>query len=42
MSRWALVERMDFLYFLRHSRPSYAYASFLLHELAGSPDMTPP
>ncbi|XP_059916690.1 spatacsin isoform X3 [Gadus macrocephalus] len=42
VSRWALVERMDFLYFLRHSRPSYAYASFLLHELAGSADMTPP
>ncbi|KAJ3595909.1 hypothetical protein NHX12_002321 [Muraenolepis orangiensis] len=36
VSTCALVERRDFLYFLRHSRPSFAYASFLLQEMTGS------
>ncbi|CAL8360699.1 unnamed protein product [Lota lota] len=41
VSRCALVEKLDFLYFLRHSRPSYAYATFLLQDLAGSAHIKP-
>uniref|UniRef100_A0A8C9YP01 SPG11 vesicle trafficking associated, spatacsin n=1 Tax=Sander lucioperca TaxID=283035 RepID=A0A8C9YP01_SANLU len=30
VNRFALVENLDFLYYLRHGRPSFAYATFLV------------
>uniref|UniRef100_A0A3P8X7B3 SPG11 vesicle trafficking associated, spatacsin n=1 Tax=Cynoglossus semilaevis TaxID=244447 RepID=A0A3P8X7B3_CYNSE len=30
---FALVENLDFLYYLRHGRPSFAYATFLVQQL---------
>ncbi|XP_055078482.1 spatacsin [Periophthalmus magnuspinnatus] len=39
VSRFALVENLDFLYFLRHGRPSFAYATFLLQHLNGCSDI---
>ncbi|XP_072290588.1 spatacsin [Eucyclogobius newberryi] len=35
VSKFALVENLDFLYFLRHGRPSFAFATFLLQHLNG-------
>ncbi|XP_077371965.1 spatacsin isoform X2 [Festucalex cinctus] len=32
---FALVERLDFLYYLQHGRPSFAFATFLLQQLIG-------
>ncbi|KAG7215185.1 hypothetical protein INR49_022719 [Caranx melampygus] len=34
VSRFALVENLDFLYYLRHGRPSFAFATFLLQQLS--------
>ncbi|XP_077424226.1 spatacsin isoform X2 [Vanacampus margaritifer] len=32
---FALVEHLDFLYYLQHGRPSFAFATFLLQQLIG-------
>uniref|UniRef100_A0A3Q3QXR4 Spatacsin C-terminal domain-containing protein n=1 Tax=Monopterus albus TaxID=43700 RepID=A0A3Q3QXR4_MONAL len=32
VNRFALVENLDFLYYLRHGRPSFAYATFLIQQ----------
>ncbi|KAM6973367.1 spatacsin [Aplochiton taeniatus] len=37
--KYALVENLDFLYYLRHGRPSFAYGTFLVQQLAGSSDV---
>uniref|UniRef100_A0A4W6E3M7 SPG11 vesicle trafficking associated, spatacsin n=1 Tax=Lates calcarifer TaxID=8187 RepID=A0A4W6E3M7_LATCA len=34
VNRFALVENLDFLYYLRHGRPSFAYATFLVQQLS--------
>ncbi|TDH09875.1 hypothetical protein EPR50_G00092640 [Perca flavescens] len=39
VSRFALVENLDFLYYLRHGRPSAAYATFLVQQLSGCSDV---
>ncbi|KAJ0069816.1 hypothetical protein NL108_014746, partial [Boleophthalmus pectinirostris] len=39
VSRFALVENLDFLYFLCHGRPSFAFATFLLQHLNGCSDV---
>ncbi|KAM9376936.1 spatacsin isoform 2-T2 [Pholidichthys leucotaenia] len=39
VSRFALVENLDFLYYLHHGRPSFAYATFLVQHLSGSGDV---
>lgn len=39
VSKFALVEKLDFLYFLRHGRPSFAYATFLVQQLHGCSDI---
>lgn len=39
VSKFALVEKLDFLYFLRHGRPSFAYATFLVQQLHGRCDV---
>ncbi|XP_068168365.1 spatacsin isoform X3 [Antennarius striatus] len=39
VSRYALVENLDFLYYLRHGRPSFAYATFLVQMLSGCDDI---
>ncbi|KAK7891255.1 hypothetical protein WMY93_023218 [Mugilogobius chulae] len=39
VSKFALVENLDFLYFLRHGRPSVAFATFLLQHLNGCSDI---
>ncbi|XP_042373019.1 spatacsin-like, partial [Plectropomus leopardus] len=41
VSRFALVENLDFLFYLRHGRPSFAYATFLVQQLSGCGDITP-
>uniref|UniRef100_A0A3B4T348 SPG11 vesicle trafficking associated, spatacsin n=1 Tax=Seriola dumerili TaxID=41447 RepID=A0A3B4T348_SERDU len=41
VNRFALVENLDFLYYLRHGRPSFAYATFLVQQLSGCSDVTP-
>ncbi|XP_008279865.1 spatacsin [Stegastes partitus] len=38
VSRFALVENLDFLYFLRHGRPSFAFSTFLVQQLSGGGD----
>ncbi|XP_037306899.2 spatacsin isoform X2 [Pungitius pungitius] len=40
VGRFALVENLDFLYYLRHGRPSFAFATFLVRQLAGCTDAT--
>ncbi|XP_073327338.1 spatacsin [Pagrus major] len=40
VSRFALVENLDFLFYLRHGRPSFAYATFLVQQLSGCSDVT--
>lgn len=37
---FALVENLDFLYYLRHGRPSFAYATFLVQQLNNGCDRT--
>ncbi|XP_070763386.1 spatacsin [Enoplosus armatus] len=39
VNRFALVENLDFLYYLRHGRPSFAYATFLVQHLSGCSDV---
>uniref|UniRef100_A0AAQ5Z462 Spatacsin C-terminal domain-containing protein n=1 Tax=Amphiprion ocellaris TaxID=80972 RepID=A0AAQ5Z462_AMPOC len=39
VSRFALLENLDFLYFLRHGRPSFAYSTFLIQQLSGGGDI---
>lgn len=39
VSRFALVENLDFLYYLRHGRPSFAFATFLVQQLSSSSDV---
>ncbi|XP_078112486.1 spatacsin isoform X1 [Sander vitreus] len=39
VNRFALVENLDFLYYLRHGRPSFAYATFLVQQLSGCSDV---
>nr|XP_046249674.1 spatacsin isoform X2 [Scatophagus argus] len=39
VTRFALVENLDFLYYLRHGRPSFAYATFLVQQLSGCSDV---
>ncbi|KAJ8344407.1 hypothetical protein SKAU_G00317360 [Synaphobranchus kaupii] len=36
VSKYALVESLDFLYYLRHGRPSFAFGTFLVQQLATS------
>ncbi|XP_077566374.1 spatacsin [Stigmatopora nigra] len=36
---FALREQLDFLYYLRCGRPSFAFANFLLHHLLGCPNI---
>ncbi|XP_040893537.1 spatacsin isoform X2 [Toxotes jaculatrix] len=40
VNRFALVETLDFLYYLRHGRPSFAYATFLVQRLSSCSDVT--
>ncbi|XP_050923326.1 spatacsin-like, partial [Lates calcarifer] len=39
VNRFALVENLDFLYYLRHGRPSFAYATFLVQQLSSCSDV---
>lgn len=39
VSRYALVENLDFLYYLRHGRPSFAFATFLVQQLSSCNDV---
>ncbi|XP_038561946.1 spatacsin-like [Micropterus salmoides] len=39
VNRFALVENLDFLYYLRHGRPSFAYATLLVQHLSGCSDV---
>ncbi|XP_020490583.2 spatacsin isoform X1 [Labrus bergylta] len=39
VNRYALVENLDFLYYLHHGRPSFAYATFLVQQLSGCCDV---
>ncbi|TNN00676.1 hypothetical protein fugu_011922 [Takifugu bimaculatus] len=41
VNRFALVENLDFLYYLRHGRPSFAFATFLIQQLNGCSDIRP-
>ncbi|XP_024137171.1 spatacsin isoform X1 [Oryzias melastigma] len=34
VSRFALVEKLDFLYYIHRGRPSFAFGNFLLHHLS--------
>ncbi|XP_048471721.1 spatacsin [Rhincodon typus] len=36
VNKYAITERLDFSYYLRHGRPSYAFATFLVQQLAKS------
>ncbi|XP_071316860.1 spatacsin isoform X2 [Trachinotus anak] len=40
VNRFALVENLDFLYYIRHGRPSFAYATFLIQQLGSCSDVT--
>ncbi|XP_029909066.1 spatacsin isoform X2 [Myripristis murdjan] len=39
VSRFALVENLDYLYYLRHGRPAFAFATFLVQQLNGCSDV---
>lgn len=39
VQKFALKENLDYLYYLRHGRPSFAYATFLVQQLSGSSDV---
>ncbi|XP_069570605.1 spatacsin [Brachyistius frenatus] len=39
VSRFALVENLDFLYYIRHGRPGFAYATFLVQQLSSGSDL---
>ncbi|XP_067874312.1 spatacsin isoform X2 [Heterodontus francisci] len=36
VNKYAITERLDFSYYLRHGRPSFAFATFLVQQLAKS------
>ncbi|XP_036432249.1 LOW QUALITY PROTEIN: spatacsin [Colossoma macropomum] len=36
VNKYALIENLDFLYYLQHGRPSFAYGIFIIHHLANS------
>ncbi|XP_072242589.1 spatacsin [Leuresthes tenuis] len=38
VSKFALVENLDFLYYIRHGRPSFAYGNFLIQQLSACSD----
>ncbi|XP_041852171.1 spatacsin isoform X2 [Melanotaenia boesemani] len=38
VSRFALMENLDFLYYIRHGRPSFAYGNFLMQQLSACSD----
>uniref|UniRef100_A0A665VVE9 Spatacsin C-terminal domain-containing protein n=1 Tax=Echeneis naucrates TaxID=173247 RepID=A0A665VVE9_ECHNA len=38
VNHFALVENLDFLYYLRHGRPSFAFATFVVQQLSSSSD----
>uniref|UniRef100_A0A3Q3M2X0 SPG11 vesicle trafficking associated, spatacsin n=1 Tax=Mastacembelus armatus TaxID=205130 RepID=A0A3Q3M2X0_9TELE len=40
VSRFALVENLDFLYYLHHGRPSFAFATFLVQQLRSCSDVS--
>lgn len=35
VARFALLEHLDFLFYLRHGRPAFAFAAFLTQQLSG-------
>nr|XP_057931633.1 spatacsin isoform X2 [Doryrhamphus excisus] len=37
---FALVDNLDYLYYVQHGRPSFAFATFLLQELIGCDDVS--
>ncbi|XP_056138328.1 spatacsin [Lampris incognitus] len=39
VNKYALIENLDSLYYLRHGRPSFAYATFLIQHLDGCADV---
>ncbi|XP_061578291.1 spatacsin isoform X2 [Cololabis saira] len=39
VSKFALVENLDFLYYIRHGRPSFAFGNFLLQQLGSCSDV---
>uniref|UniRef100_A0A669PH55 SPG11 vesicle trafficking associated, spatacsin n=1 Tax=Phasianus colchicus TaxID=9054 RepID=A0A669PH55_PHACC len=36
VNKYAIMERLDFLYYLRHGRPSFAFGTFLVQQLVKS------
>nr|XP_056721708.1 spatacsin [Euleptes europaea] len=36
INKYAVIERLDFCYYLRHERPSFAFGAFLVQQLAKS------
>ncbi|XP_048337718.1 spatacsin isoform X2 [Sphaerodactylus townsendi] len=36
INKYAVIERLDFCYYLRHERPSFAFGTFLVQQLAKS------
>lgn len=36
VNKYAVMERLDFLYYLRHGRPSFAFGTFLVQQLVKS------
>jgi len=36
VNKYAVMERLDFLYYLHHGRPSFAFGTFLVQQLAKS------
>ncbi|XP_036390743.1 spatacsin [Megalops cyprinoides] len=40
VNKYALVESLDFLYYLRHGRPSFAFGTFIVKQLANSANLT--
>ncbi|KAM4619363.1 spatacsin isoform 2-T2 [Polymixia lowei] len=39
VSKYALMDNLDSLYYLRHGRPAFAYATFLLQQLSSCSDV---
>uniref|UniRef100_A0A1A8MPB2 Spastic paraplegia 11 n=1 Tax=Nothobranchius pienaari TaxID=704102 RepID=A0A1A8MPB2_9TELE len=39
VSKFALVENLDFLYYIQHGRPSFAYGNFLVQQLRACSDV---
>ncbi|XP_051975530.1 spatacsin [Xyrauchen texanus] len=39
VSKYALIENLDFLYYLRHGRPSFAYGVFIVQHLVNCSDV---